>query len=309
MATLNDYLKMTEGLLHDRGNKLLQLDDLTVYINRARRDIALRTQCIRILPPISGPLVSLTLTAAGNNYTNPTVTITPPDFPSGYQPSPAGLQATAVASFDSNGPITGLTLTNPGAGYFQPFVTITDPTGTGATATAQTIPLNVTSFNQEVYNFSDFPLGNFPGVGPPFTVLDVAMIYNGYRYTLVQYPFSVYQGFVRNYPQQYQYVPTIFSQFGQGAAGSLYMYPLPSQTYQFETDCLCVPIDLESDSDTEALPEPWQDAVAFYAAHLAYLELASFNNARAMFDYYDERVRRYSTGARPRYIANPYGRF
>ncbi|HEV2225082.1 MAG TPA: hypothetical protein VGR84_18970 [Candidatus Acidoferrales bacterium] len=306
MAVLSDYSRMVKGLLHDRGDKLLQLDDVEIYINRARRDIALRTQCIRILPPISGPLVSLTITTPGSGYTSPTLTISAPDFPSGYTPNPAGLQATGTIS-QTGGALSGAVLTNPGNGYFQPTVTITDPTGTGGVVTAQTIPLTVTTFGQEVYKFSSFPMP--AGVDAPFAVFSIAMIFNGYRYTLVSYPFTDYQTFIRNYPQQYLYVPTLYSQYGQGSFGSLYFYPLPSQVYQFEADCLCLPIDLTSDSDEEALPPPWQDAVAFYAAHLCYLELVSFNNARAMLDLYNERVSRYSMGARPRYLGNSYGRW
>ncbi len=308
MALLSDYTKMTKSFLRDRGDKLLSLDDIEVYVNRARRDIALRTQCIRVLPPIAGPIVSIEVTDPGSGYTNPTVLITPPDFSTGKLPYPAGAQATAIAQ-QVIGEISNISVVFGGDGYFQPTVTINDPTGSGATAVATTIPLNVTQFNQEIYNFADFPVSQFPGVGFPFAVLSLAMIYNGYRYSCIQYPFTAYQGFVRNYPQQYSYVPTIYSQYGQGASGSLYMYPLPSQVYQFETDCLCLPTDMQDDGDFEALPEPWQDAVPYMAAQLCYLELQNFNYARAMMELYNERVRRYSDGARPRYLGNLYGRW
>lgn len=308
MAVLSDYTKMTKSFLRDRGDKLLQLDDIETYVNRARRDIALRTQSIRIVPPISGPIVEIQVTNPGSGYTNPTVIVTPPDFPTGKLPYPAGSQAIATAQHVLGG-ISDISVVFGGDGYFQPTVTINDPTGVGATATAFTVPLNVTSLNQEVYNFVDFPVSQFPGVGFPFAALSVAMIYNGYRYTVAQYPFTVYQGFVRNYPQQYRYVPTIYSQYGQGVSGSLYLYPLPSHTYQFETDCLCLPTDLLDDGDYEAIPSPWQDAVPYMAAQLCYLELQNFNYARAMMELYNERVRRYSDGARPRYLGSLYGRW
>ena len=308
MAVLSDYTKMVKSFLHDRGDRLLQLEDLEIYVNRARRDIALRTQCIRRVPPIAGPIVAIHVTNPGSGYTNPTVVITPPDFAPGTAPYPPGAQATAVAQ-QIAGQISNISVVFGGDGYFQPTVTINDPHGTGAAAAAQTVPLNVTSFGQEVYNFSDFPMSTFPGVGSPFAVLSVAMIYNGYRYTLLNYPFTIYQGFVRNYPQQYDYVPTIYSQYGQGAGGSLYMYPIANQTYQFEVDCLCLPMDLQDDGTYEALPDPWCDAVPYFAAHLAYLEIQNFNAARGMLDLFDRQVGRYSAGARTRYLGNPYGRW
>ncbi len=308
MAALSDYVKQTESFLRDRSNRLLNLDDITVYVNRARRDIALRTQCIRRVPPISGPITEIQVTDVGSGYTVPTVTITPPDFPTGQLPYPPGSQATAEAQ-QLVGGISNVSVTFGGDGYFQPAVTINDPTGVGAKAVAVTVPLMVTSLNQEIYNFVDFPLSQFPGVAAPFAILDVAMIFNGYRFAMRRYPFSAYQAYIRNYPRQYLYVPTIYSQFGQGAAGSLYMYPLPSQVYQFEADCLCLPMDLQDDGDYEALPDPWQDAVPYFAAQMCYLELQNFNSARAMIELYNERVRRYSDGARPRYMVGPYGRY
>lgn len=88
----------------------------------------------------------------------------------------------------------------------------------------------------------------------------------------------------------------------------MYLYPLPNSLYQWEVDCLCLPIDLEDDEDFEALPDPWTDAVPFYAAWLSFLELQNYNSARAMYDMYKEVTSRYSSGARPRLLVNIYGR-
>jgi hypothetical protein len=305
---LSDYTKMVKGMLRDRGDKLLQLDDIEIYVNRARREIALRTQCIRDIPPIAGPITSLIIEYPGSGYTNPVVVITPPDFPRGSKVYPAGAQATGIAQ-QVAGHLSQASVVFGGDGYFQPQVSIVDPTGTGARVRAETIPLNVTQFNQEIYNFTDFPINTFAGISYPFAVLSIAMIFNGYRYTLSSYPFTVYQGFIRNYPQQYEYVPTIYSQYGQGVGGSLYMYPLPSMVYQFEADCLCLPADMIDDGSYEAIPQPWQDAVPYFAAHLCYIELQNFNAARGMLELYDRQRLTYSSGARPRYLANMYGRY
>jgi hypothetical protein len=99
------------------------------------------------------------------------------------------------------------------------------------------------------------------------------------------------------------------TQFGQGTNGNLLMYPIASQQYQFEVDCLCLPSDLISDLQYEALPEPWTDAVPYLAASLCYQELQNLNAAKYYQQTYDEYVHKYSAYARPGRISNPYGRY
>ena len=267
----------------------------------------MRTQCVRVLTPISGSVLSIDVTAAGSGYTAPTVTITPPDFPSGVLPYPNGLQATATAT-QIGGQITSINIVNAGSGYFQPQVTINDPTGTGATGVPTLSTFNQLAEGQEVYPFKNVDLSPFPGVGAIYMVRSVSLIYANFRYSLPMYSFSTYQAKIRQYPFQYQYIPTMGSQFGQGTEGSFYLYPLPSQAYQMEFDCQCLPMDLQTDNDVEAIPEPWTYAVKFYAAHLAFLELQNWNSARGMLELFDQYATRYSHYARPGRPTNPYGR-
>jgi len=305
---LSDYMKTLQGFLRDRKQQNMNPQDLVLYLNRSRREIALRTQSIRVLTPISGSILTIQVIAGGSGYTAPVVTIGTPDFPNGAKPFPAGRQAVATAQF-IGGVISNVSIVDGGSGYFQPTAKITDPHGTGAVLVASVNPINVTAFQQEIYNFSDVPLQGFPGVDGIFAVKSVSMIYANYRYSLPCYDFSTYQAHIRQYPTQYSYIPTVFGQFGQGKNGSLYMYPIPSTTYQMEWDCFCSPADLTTDSDYEAIPQPWQDAVPYFAAHLSYLELQNFNAAKFYLDLYDNMVHRYSSYARPGRTINPYGRY
>lgn len=293
--------------MRDRRQLALNTDDIVHYINRARRDLALRTQSIRRLPPVSGSIVTIQVATPGSGYTNPQVSITAPDFPDGQKLYPAGAQAIATAQ-QIGGQLSNISVDFGGFGYFQPAVMITDPTGSGATATAQVSPIMTVNPFQEIYNFSDFPLSTFPGIESVFAIFSGSIIFNNFRYMLLNYPWTQYQALVRSYPQQYYYVPTVMSQYGQGSGGSIYMYPLPSALYQWEADCLCLPSDLEDDEDFEALPDPWTDAVPYFAAQMCYLELQNFNYARAMMELYQQMTSRYSAGARPRLLINPYGR-
>ncbi len=306
MTTLFDYLKDTQNLVHDAKQKLLNPDDLKRYVNRARREVAMRTQCIRRLTPISGAIASFSVVSGGSAYTAPTLIISPPDFPSGTLPSPNGAQASAVAIV-SSGSIASVSITSGGAGYFQPVATISDPTGSGAILTPVVSGLNRLNQGQEVYPFSLVDLSTFPGVASIYMVKSVSIIYANYRYSLPCESFTNYQAFIRNYPFQYQYVPTVCAQFGQGTDGSFYLYPLPSQAYQMEWDSMCLPSDLTSDQSIEALPQPWSEAVCYFAAHFCYLELQSFNAARGMLALFDQFCTRYGSYARSGRAINPYG--
>ena len=308
MATLFDYMKELQRILHDQKQQFISPNDLKNYINRARREVAMRGQCIRVLTPISGSINGAVVTNGGTGYTAPVVTISAPDFPNGAPPLPNGAQATASAQI-IGGVITSIQINYGGSGYFQPTITITDPTGTGATATLTTTNGNYLSQGQEVYPFSGVDLSMFPGVGKIYSVRSVSIVYSNYRYSLPVYAFSTYQARIRNYPNQYSWVPTIGSQFGRGTNGSFYLYPIASQIYQMEWDCSCLPQDLETDQSVEAIPEPWTDIVPFFGAYLAMTELQAFNNARYFKNEFDEFMKRYGGYVLPGRMTNPYGRF
>ncbi len=305
------YLKQVQRLLREQKQEFSNPEDLLSYVNLARREVAGRTQCIRRLTPISGQVVQADVVTGGHGYVNPVATITTPDFPSGVLPSPGGRQATAGVAM-SGGVVTDVNINDGGDGYFQPLVTITDSAGpgTGATARLTISPINTLNIGQEVYNFSDIFIGNWPGVDSVHAIKSASVIYANYRYSLPMYAFSTYQSMIRNYPFNYVYVPTFCSQFGQGAGGSFFAYPLPSQIYQWEFDCFCLPEDLLLDNSIpEAIPQPWTDAVQYMAVQLAYQELQNWNAAAFYEKQFDKRTLGYSSNARPGRAVNPYGRY
>lgn len=305
---LEDYQQQTQRFLHQGGQSLVNPDDIRRYVNRARRYIAIHCQCLRVLTPISGSIISANVTSEGSGYTNPSVVITPPDYPCGLAPYPLGQQATGSASMQA-GRITAVQIRFGGSSYFQPQITIVDPTGLGAVVTPNMSFLNATNQGQEVYPFSSIDLAAFPGIGAIYMVKSVSIIYSNYRYSLPMYSFSTYQAKIRQYPFQYQYVPTIGSQFGQGSSGSFYLYPIPSTYYQMEWDCFCMPQDLLDFQSVEVIPQPWDDLIPYYAAHIGFLEMQNQNAARGMLTLFDDMVHRYSAAARPGRVTNPYGRY
>lgn len=308
-GSLNTYLQGIQQFMRDDRQDTMNLADLIDFTNRARREIAMRSESIRRLTPISGPIVSGSVVAVGSGYTTtPTITIIAPDFPGGAGANPGGAQATATAHVNA-GTIVAASITYGGDGYFQPTASITDSTGTGASIDLQVGRINLINEDQEVYNFSDIDLSMFPGCDSVFAIRGVTVVYANYRYSLSNYSFSQYQAHIRKFPFQYKWTPTCFAQYGQGADGSFYVFPIPSQTYQAEYDCFCLPSDLETDQDYEALPEPWCGAVSYYATHLAYLSIQNMNASNFFDQKYREKMSSYSQYTRPGRAVNPYGRY
>ena len=279
------------------------------FINRARRETAMRAQCIRRLTPISGQVILASVVNAGSGYTlGASVAITGPDFAPNIPPFPLGNQAEALAIVQ-NGTIASVDISEGGFGYFQPTGSIVADAGSGASVTFSVSPINVLVQGQEVYRFEDVDVSTFPGVDSVYMVKSVSVIFANTRYVLPCYAFSVYQAMIRNYPVGFYNIPAVMSQYGQGEDGSFYVYPPPAQTLQTEWDCFCLPQDLVTNDSIEAIPQPWQDPIPYFAAHLAYGELQNFNASKFYLDLYNDFMTRHGGYARPGRAVNPYGRY
>jgi hypothetical protein len=268
----------------------------------------MRAMCIRGLTPVSGSIKGWTVTDGGTSYSNaPTLTVSAPDFPAGQGPFPNGSQATATAIV-SNGVIQNIFSQYGGYGYFEPIITITDTTGSGATATPIMSYINELQQGQEVYPFSMVDLSLFPGCASIYMIKSVSILFSGFRYSCATYDFTTYQGLVRQWALIWQYTPVVCSQYGQGTSGSFYMYPIPNQAYQLEFDCFFLPSDLQDNQSYDPIPDPWTDAVPYFAIHLGFLELQNYNAANFYLELYDKMLLRYSQYARPGQRINVYGR-
>lgn len=308
-ATLFTYMKQMQRFLRDSKSELFDPGDLIEYINQARREVAMRAQCVRVVPRISGSIGAVTIINGGSGYTNPTLVVSSPDSPAGTITYPNGAQANGTVTL-TGGVVTSIFMDFGGDGYFQPSVSISDPTGTGAVLEPVILePILTANFAQEVYRFQDVDLSDWPGVESIYAVLSVSLLYANSRYSVLVYSFPQYQAMIRQYqPGAYYYIPCMGAQYGRGTGGSFYLYPPPSQVLQMEWDCVCLPQDLISDQSEEAIPAPWVDAVPFYATHLAFLELQNLNSARLYKDLFDERMHRYGGYALPGRAISPYGR-
>lgn len=100
--------------------------------------------------------------------------------------------------------------------------------------------------------------------------------------------------------------PKEWSQLGQGQNGTIFVDPLPDGPYSCPLDLVGAPIPLIDDATVEAIPPLWQDAVPFYAAWLAFLNLLRPADAEAMIQRYAQLMTRARTVATASVLPDMY---
>lgn len=296
MTTLQDYISQVQTLIHDTNSANFTAATLTGFINQARTRVALDTHCCRLFLSVtggsalntiaeqenyyySGTVGGMTVTEPGLNYTNPTVAFT--------GGGGTGAAATAVVI---GGQIAGINMTDWGQGYGSaPGVAISDPTGTGAAASATALT-----------NILD--------------ILSITVLWGDERIIFEWCPFTMFQTFMRQYINQYN-VPSVFTM--HQATGQIFLFQIPDQAYTMEWDIITIPPPLVGLNTADPnITAPYDDAVQFYAAHLAIASLQNY----AMADYwysgdmrrpgkYDLRIKQLYATIQSRRIYNPYRTF
>lgn len=301
MVVLSDYVLQTRRLLHDPNAQYYAASDVQSFINLARKHVAREGRCIRQLLS-GGAVTGFTNIVGGSGYSAQTrVTLTG-----------SGAQAFAVPVVQG-GIVTGITLISGGYGYLTaPTVTISDPGGgSGASATAVVDNSASTVSGQEVYQFSTLnTLASLtPGVASVLGVMTIACQWgagNTYRPMLRPMIWSEFQAQVRIFANSQVNFPSIWSQYGQGAKGSFYLFPIPSQQMSMDLDTFCLPVDLGNDATPEAIPDPWTEAVQYYAAYLCFNNSQRKADADRMEGYYKTELMTIRATVEPEYIADPY---
>lgn len=300
---LTEYLTNTRDLLHDPTAQYYSDADLTNYINRGRKRIALRGQCVRILLS-GGTITALTINSGGSGYAgNLTVTI-----------SGAGQQATATGTIGA-GSVATVTLNNGGWGYITGSSTTVTAAGStsGTNATFNTTINNslTTVPGQEVYTFATANVlaATSPGVLQIWGVLSVASAWGAnaaMKPILMPKIWTDFQAYFRSYNNGMQNYPTVWAQYAQGVKGSIYLWPLPSQFSQMDWDCWCEPIPLVDDTTFEAIPEPWTEAVPYYAAYLAYSNAQRAEDSKMMQQMFETYIKEAQAASLPAFVPDYY---
>ncbi len=100
--------------------------------------------------------------------------------------------------------------------------------------------------------------------------------------------------------------PTDWAQLGQGQNGTIFIDPLPDNTYVCVLDLTAGPADIATDADPEAIPQLWQDAVPFYAAYIALLTKGNNDGAQNMFQLFEMFMARARAAATPSVLPHQY---
>ena len=295
------YQQDTQRLLHDPNAQAYSLTDLTRYINQARSRIALKSQCVRLLLR-GGTIVAINVTAGGSGYTSPPIV------------SIVGSgQLAFAAAHISGGAVTSVTIIDGGWGYVTPPTTVqfAGGGGSGAAATASVDFSACTTTGQEIVKFSqlNFLATQTPGVFEVISVLGIACQWGAgsvYKPTLGEMTWTEFQAFRRINANQFVNFPVNYAKYGQGDAGSFYLFPLPASVMSMDIDCCCLPTDLAQDSDPEAIPLPWTLQVPYYAAWMAFNQSSRKDDADRMLAYLNQFIREDRAGLETVFSEDPY---
>lgn len=161
------------------------------------------------------------------------------------------------------------------------------------------LTLAVTAAAQQ-YPFTSISLANAPtGCSGVFHVKQASWVLGSGAVYIPARSFTWLNQYYLMNPTPTAGAPSVYAQYGQGEAGTLF-FNLLDADYTINLDCICVPDNLLTDGDTEALPYPWTDCVAFLGAYFALLSMQRTTDADQMYSRYEQfmsRARRMSTPA------------
>lgn len=112
-------------------------------------------------------------------------------------------------------------------------------------------------------------------------------------------PFEWFAQYRLNNPVPPEGPPSEWAQLGQGQLGTLFFDPVPDIAYVCPIDVECAPAPLVTDASPEAIPPLWQDAVPFYAAWLALMQLQRQADADMMLKRFQDLMNRARQAATP----------
>lgn len=223
---LTTYQTQTTDLLHDSSNQFYPSALVTRAINLARKEIAKRARCVRVVPTPGTGVNQLATVNAQETYT-----------------------------FASVNPLVQLTA----------------------------------------------------GVSKINSVCQVAVSWGSYIPALKYYPWNLFNAWFRAINQSgFQGFSAAWSQYGDAANGVVYLFPIPTQANAMLWDCSCLPVDLVDDSTAEAIPDPYTDAIKYWAAAYCYLNSQRRQDYLAMMKDYNNAMALASSSDQPWMVPDWY---
>lgn len=149
---------------------------------------------------------------------------------------------------------------------------------TGCNRVLQTHSLTA---NQETYLLTALPQGV-----NTIDILNLSVLWGATRIVLNYMPFTEFNAKMRAW-QTFLSRPAVWTRYGQG---TIYVGPVPDQTYVAEFDTVCVPAALANPSDPETIVFPYSEPIPYYAAYKAKYKEQSYEEAQLFHDEYKAKV-------------------
>ena len=282
MATLNDYLSQVENLLHDVNNVFWTQSQLTSYINEARQRTVRDTGCLRNLQTTTAPLAYNSTSLTGVSPTawvgNTAVTAGQYVFSNifNYVYTQSGTSGSSAPAYPS------------GTSPFPPTAAFSDGT----------------AMLQYVSNCEIIPFNALPQSLNVYDVVNVNLYWGNSRIPLRYLPWSNFTAQLR-YWQNYVGRPVCFSMYGQQ---SIYIAPIPDQSYFIEVDTNILPtaLSLSTPNATDSIIDPWSGSVQYYAAYKAKFYEQSYGEAEIFKQEYNKHILNVLNSTFTRRIPDPY---
>ena len=278
--SLSQLLNDTSALLNDMNYSFISQNQLTRWINTARRNAAKRTGCVRRL--ITGQ--SAFGASAQNNVAVPSAA-QPGALPGGFSNGtyPNGL--TSYGDFNQNYSqdynVNYSYYPNPPPYYSIAYGAINN--------SCMTIP-GVERYPYIGF-FNNFLKAQYAGVDKVLDTIACSVNWGGTtRPNLDWMPWDEFQAYCRAYAVLNMSYPSVWSVFNDGPQGEIWMFPVPSQYNEIELDVTCQPVDLIDDSTFDAIPDGFQEALKYGAAAIAFESSGRFAQAQAMEDRFADNL-------------------
>jgi hypothetical protein len=145
---------------------------------------------------------------------------------------------------------------------------------------------------QYPYSYADaYVKAQNTGVQGVLDVIQVAVSWaTAMRPALDFMPWDDFQAYLRSSTTLMQSYPSVWSVLERGSQSSVFLFPTPSVATEMEWLAACVPSPIYTDDDYDALPSPFDSAVKYYAAGLAYLGSQRPGQASMMFNMFADHL-------------------
>ena len=165
------------------------------------------------------------------------------------------------------------------------------------TGCLRTYQVSSVAANQEIIQTSTLPSGT-----NTLDIINLNLIWGNTRISLQYLPFTDFNARLRYY-QNYIGRPIAYSMYGQN---SIYLGPVPDQTYSIELDTVILPTALSNAAPTETIPDPYTTPVSFYACYKANHKEQAYGEAEIFKQEYTSQVRAVLSSVFRRRITTPY---